>query len=170
MSNYTYISEEEERELLRDVIGRVEEVVLSLEGFDPLLTGVVNVGPDYSSILAMRLCHALSKDGESSNLINLELPYPDQDATIKEMFDKVATGILEMFVKSLDRIILVEAAVLTGNTFTKLVEFLKSKGVENILTVSLVERSDSMFKCEIVGKHVETTPEFWWEKPNKHWD
>jgi len=171
-TNYTYISEEEERELLRDVIGRVEEVVLSLEDFDPLRTLVINVGPDYSSILAMRLCHALSKDGESSHLVGIDLAYPDDDSNKKESYLKLAEGLLAIYASTFSKIVLVEAAVLTGNTFRKFVDILTSKGFskESLHTVSLVERNDSVFKCDIVGRHVETTPEFWWEKPNKHWD
>jgi hypothetical protein len=71
-----------------------------------------------------------------------------------------------------DKIILVEAAVLSGNNYTWLSKCLKDIGYkdEDIITVALLEMSSSIFKCNYVGEYVDSIPEFYWERYNIHWD
>jgi len=43
-------------------------------------------------------------------------------------------------------------------------------GFQKPITVALVERVQSKFKCDVVGMYCEKMPTFWWEQDNKHWD
>ena len=71
-----------------------------------------------------------------------------------------------------DKIILCEAAVLSGNNYTWIKERLLDMGYENddIITVALLEMDSSKFKCDFVGEYVSDMPEFYWERYNKNWD
>ena len=70
------------------------------------------------------------------------------------------------------KVILVEAAVLSGNNYTWIKERLLDRGYENddIITIALTEMNTSIFKCDYVQAYTDTIPEFYWERYNKHWD
>jgi uracil phosphoribosyltransferase len=74
--------------------------------------------------------------------------------------------------KVIDKVVLVEAAVLTGGNYTWIIEELTKVGFahEDILTLALVEHKDSVFKSKIVGDYVSEVPTFYWEEYNKHWE
>lgn len=132
-------------------------------------TLVLNVSPDYSSIVAMQLAHHLSVDGKMLDLISVDVPYPQED---KNLYKKKFEKINKKFKKNYDKIILVEAAVLSGNNYTWLTKCLKDIGYkdEDIITVALLEMSSSIFKCDYVSEYVDCMPEFYWERYNIHWD
>ena len=132
-------------------------------------TLVLNVSPDYSSIVAMQLAHHLSVDGKMLDLVSVDVPYPQEDKDVyKEKFEQIN----KEFKIKYDKIILVEAAVLSGNNYTWLSKCLKDIGYkdEDIITVALLEMSSSIFKCNYVGEYIDSMPEFYWERYNIHWD
>ena len=132
-------------------------------------TLVLNVSPDYSSIVAMQLAHHLSVDGKMLDLVSVDVPYPQEDKDVyKEKFEQIN----KEFKNKYDKIILVEAAVLSGNNYTWLSKCLKDIGYkdEDIITVALLEMSSSIFKCNYVGEYIDSMPEFYWERYNIHWD
>lgn len=132
-------------------------------------TLVLNVSPDYSSIVAMQLAHHLSVDGKMLDLISVDVPYPQEDKDVyKEKFEQIN----KEFKNKYDKVILVEAAVLSGNNYTWLSKCLKDIGYkdEEIITVALLEMSSSIFKCNYVGEYIDSMPEFYWERYNIHWD
>ena len=132
-------------------------------------TLVLNVSPDYSSIVAMQLAHHLSVDGKMLDLVSVDVPYPQEDKDVyKEKFEQIN----KEFKNKYDKVILVEAAVLSGNNYTWLSKCLKDIGYkdEDIITVALLEMSSSIFKCNYVGEYIDSMPEFYWERYNIHWD
>jgi hypothetical protein len=157
-----YINPESEYALIQDLFSKIPKV-------DSIRTVVLNVSPDYSSIVAMQLAHHLSVEGKMLDLISVDVPYPKEDRLVyKERFEQISKD----FKSKYDKIILVEAAVLSGNNYTWLTQCLRDIGYddENIVTVSLLEMTTSIFKCDYVGEYVDSMPEFYWERYNIHWD
>lgn len=141
-----------------------------IERFTPADTMVLNVSPDYSSTVAMHVAHHLSKDGEMLPITGVDVPYPDE---IDTLYKQEFYMLLQNLQYTTRKYILVEAAVLTGKNYTWMIEMMKSFGIDpdNILTVALYERFDSIFKCAFVGEVFYTDMiEFYYERDNKHWD
>ena len=147
----------------------IQSLFKKIPNTNSIRTLVLNVSPDYSSIVAMQLAHHLSVDGKMLDLISVDVPYPQED---KNLYKKKIEKNNKKFKKNYDKIILVEAAVLSGNNYTWLTQCLKDIEYKNedIITVSLLEMSSSIFKCNYVGEYVESMPEFYWERYNIHWD
>jgi len=164
-----YISKELESSLLESLVGLVKELDLAVSR-DKL--AVLCVSPDYSSIVGLRVLHALSKDGELPQYVFLDVAYPDDSEEKKAQYKKVVEIMAPHFKKTVDKIILVEAAVLTGKNYKWIKEELVKVGFkeEDVITVALLETKDSIFKSDIVAQYVEGIPEFYWEEYNKHWE
>lgn len=157
-----YIDHIKEHTLIQGLLARLPKV-------NPYFTAVFNVSPDYSSNVAMQVAHYLSDHGKMLDLFPVEVPYPGEDAGIyQEAFKEAVQQITYKY----EKIILVEAAVLSGNNYTWIKEFLLGLGYEDedIITVSLLELFTSKFKCDFVGEYSLDMPEFYWERYNKHWD
>lgn len=163
-----FISKELESSLLESVVGSVKALELGISN-DKL--AVFCVSPDYSSIVGLRVLHALSKDGELPHYVFLDVAYPDDKQEQKDLYRQLFSMMAKQYKQTLSKVILVEAAVLTGNNYKWIQEELLSAGFskEDILTVALVELKDSIFKCDIVGQVVDDMPEFYWEEENNHW-
>jgi hypothetical protein len=147
----------------------IQSLFKTIPNTNSIRTLVLNVSPDYSSIVAMQLAHHLSVDGKMLDLVSVDVPYPQEDKGIyKEKFEQIN----KEFKNKYDKIILVEAAVLSGNNYTWLSKCLKDIGYkdEDIITVALLEMSSSIFKCDYVSEYVDSIPEFYWERYNIHWD
>ena len=137
-------------------------------------TAIVAVSTDYSSVIAQYLRHQLSHDGEICAGFGVDVPYPDQ-----EFDDDFVTAFLAIFYLNLihvkdKKILLVEAGVIRGGNYTKIVELIKEnlKLTNEILTLTMFENYGSKFKSDFVGRYYDDTKEdltFWWEKPNNHW-
>lgn len=164
-----FISKELEYSLLEKLVGLVKDLDLSVDR-DKL--GVFCVSPDYSSIVGLRVLHALSRDGELPQYAFLDVAYPDDPKEKKETYQQIVQMMLPYYKKALDKVIFVEAAVLTGNNYKWIKEEFIKAGFkeEDIITVALLESKDSVFKCDLVGQHVDDMPEFYWEEYNKHWE
>jgi hypothetical protein len=71
-------------------------------------------------------------------------------------------------------IILVEAGVIRGGNYTKVVDLIRRflEINEKIVTVALYENLGSRFKSDYVGEYYNDELEdltFWWERDNNHW-
>ena len=117
----------------------------------------------------IELCDNLSEGGTMLDMIGVDVPYPGEERDYYELKFKKESMILPVLY---DKIILVEAAVLSGNNYTWIKERLLDRGYENddIITVALIEMNSSKFKCDYVQAYTDTIPEFYWERYNKHWD
>ena len=157
-----YIDFLKEYELIQALLKRLPRV-------DPDDTVVLNVSPDYSSKVAMEIAHHLSEEGNMLDMVSLEVPYPSEERDYYELKFKKESMILPVLY---DKVILVEAAVLSGNNYTWIKERLLDRGFkeECIITVALTEMNTSKFKCDYVQAYTDTIPEFYWERYNKHWD
>jgi len=157
-----YIDNLKEHSLIQGLLKRLPRV-------DPYVTLAINVSPDYSSNVTMQIAHHLSEGGKMLDLFHLDVPYPGEKRDVYE-YEFKRNSVLIPY--KYDKIILVEAAVLSGNNYTWIKERLLDMGYENddIITVALLEMESSKFKCDFVGEYISDMPEFYWERYNKHWD
>ncbi len=137
-------------------------------------TVVVAVSTDYSSVIAQYLRHQLSHDGEICAGFGVDVPYPDQEFDDDFVNAFLATFYLNLIHVKDKKILLVEAGVIRGGNYTKIVELIKEnlKLTNEILTLTMFENYGSKFKSDFVGKYYDDLTEdltFWWEKPNNHW-
>ena len=140
-------------------------------------TTIVTVSTDYSSVIGQYLRHQLSINGEICSGFGVDVPYPDQE------FDQgFEQDVVKMFSMHYDDwstkkyILLVEAGVIRGGNYTKIVELLKQNfqlTSDRIVTLTMYENIHSRFKSDFVGEYYDNETQdltFWWETYNKHWD
>lgn len=155
-----------------EAIGRICHLVYAAHSpdFNPTNAVILNVSPDYSSIVAQRMAHQMSHAGELMDVVNVDVPYPDElDVLYKQEFFLT----LRHLKQSKRKYILVEAAVLSGNNYTWITEMMIAEGIDpkDIITTAAFERYDSIFKCQYVGEvFYEDMIEFYYERYNRHWD
>lgn len=157
-----YVDFIREYQLIQRLIHQVPEC-------EPTTTAVLCVSPDYSSNVAMQVCHHLSKRGIMPSFFWVDVPYPKEDVRPYVIqFSEFLEGLTPQY----EKIYLVEAAVLSGNNYTWLVHMLMDHGFDrdDICTVALIQKADSIFDCDVVGDYVVDMPEFYFERYNIHWD
>ena len=143
-------------------------------GIDASNTIIVTVSTDYSSVIGQYLRHQLTKDGEICDGFGIDVPYPDQ--TFNGRFIQ---ELCEMFRIHLDsiaekNILLVEAGIIRGGNYTKVVDIIKNTLEIKlpILTLAMYENIHSIYKSDFVGEYYDDKTQdltFWWEKENNHW-
>ena len=140
---------------------------------DNTSTLILNVSPDYSSIISQKLRHALSTDGEVIDVMNIEVPYPDETDNTWYI-NKIQTLVQELFINDwYENFIFVEAGIIRGGNY-KMIEdlFLKSFNKEQLLFTALFENTQSKFQSKCVGEYYNNDTQdltFYWETYNKHW-
>ena len=135
---------------------------------------IVTVSTDYSSVIGQYLRHQLTNKGEICEGFGIDVPYPDQafDATfVKEVCDMFAIHKNNIGDKT---ILLVEAGVIRGGNYTKVVDIIKNELniTQPVLTLTMYENIHSKWKSNFVGEYYDDEIEdltFWWEKYNNHW-
>ena len=137
-------------------------------------TLVINVSPDYSSIVALQMAHDLSYDGEIADMVNIDVPYPDEDTL---PYKEKATNDIRNFFKYNNRryknYLLVETGIIRGGNYTWLAEHLSNLLSGTIITAALYENIGSKFKSDVVGEYYDDTTQdltFYFEQYNKHWN
>ena len=166
------ITQEQENSLIEDLISKIKDKIVSEESFVASKALILNVSPDYSSILSMRLAHGLSKDGEMLNIIGLDTAYSDDTKEKIESYKMLAEGLLGVVAqsKAFTTILIVSSEVETGDTFSRVYNKLREvveKDVK-IYSAALIESNSSKFQSDFVGLYSEKPVRFWWEAPNKH--
>jgi hypothetical protein len=169
MREIKYVSNVSEVELA-DMIGDR----LFKDSYNASNSVIVSVSTDYSSIVGQILRHQLSFDGEICDGFGVDVPYPDE-----EWDEKYVNEVMAMFklhAKSIygKNIILIEAGVIRGGNYTKVVDLIRRflEINEKIVTVALYENLGSRFKSDYVGEYYNDELEdltFWWERDNNHW-
>ena len=86
---------------------------------NPEDTLLMNVSPDYSSIISMLLLHEFSRDGETLDMFNVEVPYPDQ---LPGPFELKFEETFKTYAQPYKNFMLVEAGVISGKNYTWLVD------------------------------------------------
>lgn len=157
-----YIDHLTEYQLIQNLIRKIPLV-------DPWTTLVLNVSPDYSSTVSMHVAHHLSQGGKMLDMFPVDVPYPKVD---KHMYEIEFRENAVHFPVRYDKVILCEAAVLSGNNYRWIKEVLLDLGYENddIITVALIQKVESIFDCDYVGEYATSMPEFYYERYNKHWE
>jgi len=138
--------------------------------FDPATTAVLMVSPDYSATVAMHLAHGWSRNGESLDIIPVEVPYPDQQANeFMADFDMLIHTI-----QKYDHLVLVEVGIIRGGNWRWILDRLNMFGFkrEQLTLVAMCENIHSVVKSDYVAKYYDDTKEdltFYFERYNKHW-
>ena len=146
-----------------------KKVCLELEKYNinPSNGIILNISPDYSSSISMHIAHHLSSMGEMMDMLHINVPYPDEDPTpYRDNFIKQ----IPLFNKQ--KIVLVEAGIISGSNYTFMVNSLSSIKGKEVITVAQYENIHSIFKCNVVGKYYDWNKEqleFYWERENNHW-
>lgn len=162
------ITIEKELELLKNL----KEVLIN-NGLNSSNTIVVTVSTDYSSIVGQYLRHQLTKDGEICEGFGIDVPYPDEQWN-DEFINRVET-MFNLFSNDIENktILLVEAGVIRGSNYTKVIQILHDMKIdEPIATLALFENQSSKFKSDFVGEYYNDETQdltFWWERENNHW-
>lgn len=169
MREIKYINPTEEMELMRMVGSELYK-----SGYNSSNSIIISVSTDYSSIFGQYLRHHLSHDGEICDGFGVDVPYPDE-----EWDEKYVNELMSMFklhAKAVygKNIVLVEAGVIRGGNYTKVVDIIRRflEINEKIVTVALYENLGSRFKSDFVGEYYNDELEdltFWWEEENNHW-
>ena len=131
------------------------------DGFNADNTVIITVSTDYSSIIGQTLRHLLSSNGEICDGFGVDVPYPD------EHWDDIYGHKLQN-----KRVLLVEAGVIRGGTYTFFDKYLRERGIGDIYTVAMFENVGSVYNSNYVGEYYNDTTEdltFWWEMDNNHW-
>ena len=77
------------------------------------------VSPDYSSIVAQHLSHALSKDGEIYHIEAVNVPFPDEshESYLETFIDRFSEWTIDW-----DNFVLIEAGVIRGGNYNWITE------------------------------------------------
>jgi len=136
---------------------------------------IVTVSTDYSSVIGQYLRHQLTNKGEICEGFGIDVPYPDQ--TFDEKFVKEVCEMFRLHKDSIGEktILLVEAGVIRGGNYTKVVDIIRNELMmtQPILTLTMYENIHSKFKSNYVGEYYDDKTEdltFWWERYNNHWN
>ena len=155
------------------LMNKLRDVLLS-NNLNASNTIIITVSTDYSSVIGQYLRHQLSDNGEICNGFGIDVPYPDQ--TFNDNFVKEICDMFKMHENNIvgKTILLVEAGVIRGGNYTKVVDIIKNKLniTQPILTLTMYENIHSKWKSDFVGEYYNDEIEdltFWWEKYNNHW-
>jgi len=136
---------------------------------------IVTVSTDYSSVIGQYLRHQLTNKGEICEGFGIDVPYPDQ--TFDEKFVKEIHEMFRLHKDSIGNktILLVEAGVIRGGNYTKVVDIIQNelKMTQPVLTLTMYENIHSKWKSDYVGEYYDDEKEdltFWWERYNNHWE
>lgn len=104
------------------------------------------------------------------DMFPVDVPFPKER---KESYENLFRKSSAFFFPGVyDKVILCEAAVLSGNNYIWIKQVLLDLGYKNdqIITTSLIEMTTSVFNCDYVAEYSTKMPEFYYERYNKHWD
>lgn len=154
-------------------MARVRDAVRQ-DGLTAANTVVVTVSTDYSSVVGQYLRHQLTDAGEICAGFGVDVPYPDQ-AFDQQCVDAIeAMGALHHESVVGKGLLLVEAGVIRGGNYAKVVEVFRRiwPDISAIRTLTLFENVHSQWKSDYVGEYYDDQTHdltFWWEQPNTHW-
>ena len=135
---------------------------------------IVTVSTDYSSIAGQVIRHKLTHEGEIAEGFGVDVPYPDQVWNGQFINEVCSMFLLHRKSIGMKNIILVEAGVIRGSNYKKLVDLIRGslEMDNNIITTTLFENISSAFKSDYVAAYYDDATDdltFSWEKENKHW-
>lgn len=142
-----------EDRLIKSIIDRLPEI----DAYD---TVILSINPEYSSILAQRVAHAVSKPNFVPIVIGVDVPEASKESEYLTYFGITAKTFQLRYHK------VVVCATYTCPFMQSIKDRLYDIGYEHddILFVSLAEHWDSDFRCDVVGEFVDKEPLFYWQK------
>ncbi len=164
-----FIDKSDEAHVYHELIKKIKKI--DKFEINPTDTLILNVSPDYSSIISQWMIHEFSKDGEHVEMIGVEVPYPDQSWKGYELNFMIQ---FKEYPDHYKNFVLVEAGVITGNNYTWLTNCMfKDFDItpDRILTTALYQNKNSIFRCDCVGEEFDSNIEeicFSWERENSH--
>jgi hypothetical protein len=161
------------RETELELIDKLRNELLGA-GYNASNSIIVTVSTDYSSIVGQILRHQLSNRGEICEGFGIDVPFPDETWSDKYVNDVMALFKLNNNIIKGKNIILVEAGVIRGGNYTKVVDIIKRylTITQKIVTVAMYENLHSKFKSDFVAEYYDNDTQdltFWWERYNNHW-
>lgn len=135
-------------------------------------TLILNVNPDYSSIISQKLSHQFSSS-EGSVMDVLSIDVPNSDKTDISLYYEQLELLLNIIAdEGYKNFIFVNTSVVSGNNYKWIKDiFTKYYNSKNLLFCTLFESIGSKFKSDCVGEYYDDTKQdltFYWEKFNKH--
>lgn len=156
-----------------NLLNKLRDVLLS-NSLNASNVIILTVSTDYSSVIGQYLRHQLTHNGEICDGFGIDVPYPDQ--SFDNSFVKEICDMYNIHHKAIGNktILLVEAGVIRGGNYTKVVDIIKNqlKITQPVLTLTMYENIHSKWKSDFVGEYYNDEIEdltFWWEKQNNHW-
>ena len=163
------IDREFEYTLLKKLVGELHKKFPDANASNTL---ILNISPDYSSMVSMYLAHQLSHEGEMCPMVHIDVPYPDEYVQpYKFSFERE----MKNYPFYYENYILCEAGVIRGSNYAWLTQSLAQYIPDDskIITVALCENKGSNFKSDVVGHYYDDQTQdltFYFETYNKHWD
>lgn len=167
-----FITQEKENEVYNKLVLDIEITSFNKFKINPNDTLILNVSPDYSSIISQKLSHHFSsKEGEIIDVLNINVPYPDE--TDMEWYNtKIDLLLKELSDIDYTNFIFVEAGIIRGSNYKWIEDkFTKQYNRDKLLFCALFENINSKFKSDCVGEYYNNNLEdltFYWERFNKH--
>jgi hypothetical protein len=123
-------------------------------------TIILSMNPEYSSILAQRIAHAISKPNFVPIVLSVDVPQPDKEEDYLAYFGLSAKTFQVRYHK------IVVCATYTCSFMKAIRDRLYDIGYEHedLLFISLTEHWDSDFRADVVGEYVDKEPLFYWQK------
>jgi len=142
-----------EDRLIKSIVNRLPEV----DAYDTI---ILSINPEYSSILAQRIAHAISKPSFVPIALSVDIPAGDKEEEYLTFFGLSAKTFQVRYHK-----------VIVCSTYTCLfMKALRDKLYdigyehEDLLFISLTEHWESDFRADVVGEYVDKEPSFYWQK------
>lgn len=142
-----------EDRLIKGMIDRMP----SVDAYD---TVILSINPEYSSILAQRVAHAVSKPNFVPIVIGVDVPEPNKEEEYLTYFGLSAKTFQVRYHK------VIVCATYTCPFMIAIRDRLYDIGYEHddLLFLSLAEHWDSDFRSDVVGEYVDKEPLFYWQK------
>lgn len=138
----------------------IKGVIDRLPAVDAYDTIILSMNPEYSSILAQRIAHAISKPNFVPIVLSVDVPQPDKEEDYLAYFGLSAKTFQVRYHK------IVVCATYTCSFMKAIRDRLYDIGYEHedLLFISLTEHWDSDFRADVVGEYVDKEPLFYWQK------
>lgn len=138
----------------------IKGVIDRLPAVDAYDTIILSMNPEYSSILAQRIAHAISKPNFVPIVLSVDVPQPDKEEDYLAYFGLSAKTFQVRYHK------IVVCATYTCSFMKAIRDRLFDIGYEHddLLFISLTEHWDSDFRADVVGEYVDKEPLFYWQK------
>lgn len=138
----------------------IKSIIDRLPAVDAYDTIILSINPEYSSILAQRIAHAISKPNFVPIALSVDVPEVSKEDEYLTFFGLSAKTFQVRYHK------IIVCATYTCSFMSSIRNILYDIGYEHddLIFVSLAEHWDSDFRADVVGDYVDKEPLFYWQK------